>query len=139
MLHTEVVSGKTLELLKKLEAENAMTRFNLAGGTSLALYLGHRRSVDLDLFTPKPFDAAELERFLMDKYGFRTGFMERNTLKGSIDGKAIYRVRYKIVQHAGYYCHEALCHRRRWVTAKGFHRHRFPLHPFPFQFHVGNV
>ena len=30
MLHTEVVSGKTLELLKKLEAENAMTRFNLA-------------------------------------------------------------------------------------------------------------
>ena len=68
MLHTEVVSGKTLELLKKLEAENAMTRFNLAGGTSLALYLGHRRSVDLDLFTPKPFDAAELERFLMDKY-----------------------------------------------------------------------
>ena len=86
MLHTEVVSGKTLELLKKLEAENAMTRFNLAGGTSLALYLGHRRSVDLDLFTPKPFDAAELERFLMDKYGFRTGFMERNTLKGSIDG-----------------------------------------------------
>ncbi len=53
MLHTEVVSGKTLELLKKLEAENAMTRFNLAGGTSLALYLGHRRSVDLDLFTPK--------------------------------------------------------------------------------------
>ena len=27
-----------------------MTRFNLAGGTSLALYLGHRRSVDLDLF-----------------------------------------------------------------------------------------
>lgn len=28
MLHTEVVSGKTLELLKKLEAENAMTRFN---------------------------------------------------------------------------------------------------------------
>lgn len=30
MLHTEVVSGKTLELLKKLEAESD-TRFNLAG------------------------------------------------------------------------------------------------------------
>ena len=84
--YTRKLSRETLELLKKLEAENAMTRFNLAGGTSLALYLGHRRSVDLDLFTPKPFDAAELERFLMDKYGFRTGFMERNTLKGSIDG-----------------------------------------------------
>ena len=28
MLHTEVVSGKTLELLKKLEAENAMNFFS---------------------------------------------------------------------------------------------------------------
>ena len=57
MLYTQTVAPRTLELLKKLEAENAMTRFNLAGGTSLALYLGHRRSVDLDFFTPKPFDA----------------------------------------------------------------------------------
>ncbi len=46
MLHTETVAGSTLELLKKLEAENAMSDFNLAGGTSLALYLGHRISVD---------------------------------------------------------------------------------------------
>lgn len=69
MLHTETVAGPTLELLKKLEAENMMASFNLAGGTSLALYLGHRISVDLDLFTPDPFDAVELEKFLMDKYG----------------------------------------------------------------------
>lgn len=68
MLHTETVAGSTLELLKKLEAENAMADFNLAGGTSLALYLGHRISVDLDLFTLKPFDATELETFLRDKY-----------------------------------------------------------------------
>ena len=54
MLHTETVAGSTLGLLKKLEAENVMSDFNLAGGTSLALYLGHRVSVDLDLFTPKP-------------------------------------------------------------------------------------
>ena len=50
MLYTETVAGPTLELLKKLEAEAAMSDFNLAGGTSLALYLGHRISVDLDLF-----------------------------------------------------------------------------------------
>ncbi len=42
MLYTETVAGSTLELLKKLEAENAMSDFNLAGGTSLALYLDHR-------------------------------------------------------------------------------------------------
>lgn len=89
MLHTETVAGPTLELLRKLEAESVMAGFNLAGGTSLALYLGHRTSVDLDLFTPEPFDAAQLEKFLADKYGFRTDFMEKNTLKGTIDGVKI--------------------------------------------------
>jgi len=38
-----------------LESESVMSNFNLAGGTSLALYLGHRISVDLDLFTPESF------------------------------------------------------------------------------------
>lgn len=89
MLHTETVAGSTLELLRKLEAESVMSDFNLAGGTSLALYLGHRKSVDLDLFTPIPFDAGKLEKFLHDNYGFRTDFMEKNTLKGTIDGVKI--------------------------------------------------
>ncbi|WP_195668963.1 nucleotidyl transferase AbiEii/AbiGii toxin family protein [Bacteroides intestinalis] len=89
MLHTETVAGPTLGLLKKLEAENAMSDFNLAGGTSLALYLGHRISVDLDLFTQKPFDAKKMEEYLASKYGFRTDFMEKNTLKGTIDGVKI--------------------------------------------------
>lgn len=86
MLHTETVARSTLELLKMLESESVMSNFNLAGETSLALYLGHRISVDLDLFTPESFDAGKLEIFLRDKYGFRTDFMEKNTLKGTIDG-----------------------------------------------------
>ena len=57
MLYTETVTRSTLELLKKLEAERMMVGFNLAGGTSLSLYLGHRLSLDLDLFTPESFDA----------------------------------------------------------------------------------
>lgn len=89
MLHTETVTGATLELLKNLEAEIIMSDFNLAGGTSLALYLGHRISVDLDLFTSKSFDVAKLEMFLRDKYGFRTDYLEKNTLKGSIEGVKI--------------------------------------------------
>lgn len=89
MLHTETVARSTLELLKMLESESVMSNFNLAGGTSLALYLGHRISVDLVLFTPESFDAGKLEIFLLDKYGFRTDFMEKNTLKGTIDGVKI--------------------------------------------------
>ncbi|WP_234998009.1 nucleotidyl transferase AbiEii/AbiGii toxin family protein [Parabacteroides sp. Marseille-P3160] len=36
--------------------DEAFSRFVLVGGTSLALLLGHRISVDLYLFTDEPFD-----------------------------------------------------------------------------------
>ena len=49
MLHTETVERTTLELLRQLQAERATESFCLAGGTALALYLGHRKSIDLDL------------------------------------------------------------------------------------------
>lgn len=63
MLHTETVEGTTLGLLKNLLAEPRIASFCLAGGTALSLYLGHRRSVDLDLFSPAPFDVVELKEF----------------------------------------------------------------------------
>ena len=74
MLHTQTVAPQTLGLLKQLEAEPRLAAFNLAGGTALALYLGHRVSVDLDLFTPESFDAGELEAFLSQRYGFQTAW-----------------------------------------------------------------
>jgi hypothetical protein len=40
--------------------------FFLAGGVGLALRLGHRLSADLDWFTPRRFDAGELQRRLED-------------------------------------------------------------------------
>jgi len=39
-----------LELLKELMNENLFSDFNLVGGTSLALQMGHRNSIDIDLF-----------------------------------------------------------------------------------------
>ena len=63
-----------------------MNRFCLAGDTALALYMGHRKSVDLDLFTPLPFDVQELESMLREKYGLITDFTAKNTIKGNIAG-----------------------------------------------------
>jgi hypothetical protein len=34
--------------------------FFLVGGTALALQMGHRVSIDLDLFTPEVFDKIDL-------------------------------------------------------------------------------
>jgi len=56
MLHTNVVPSQTLELLKAVSAPLADSGFYLAGGTALALRLGHRVSVDLDFFTASEFD-----------------------------------------------------------------------------------
>jgi hypothetical protein len=50
MLYTQTVSEELLELLKKIMSDNLFLDFNLVGGTSLALQIGHRNSIDIDLF-----------------------------------------------------------------------------------------
>ncbi len=39
----------------------------LAGGTAIALYFGHRLSIDLDLFTPVSFDSLELSNIISNR------------------------------------------------------------------------
>ena len=51
MLQTRSVYPDTLGLLKELMKEPLLDNHFLVGGTSLALQMGHRFSVDLDLFT----------------------------------------------------------------------------------------
>jgi hypothetical protein len=77
-----------------MQDEN-LALFSLAGGTALALYLGHRRSVDLDLFTPKSFDAKKLEYYLIKKYDFKSSFLAENTLKGTVNDVKIDCITYR--------------------------------------------
>ncbi len=50
MLYYQTIDASTLELLKKLQGLEVFKNMRLAGGTSLALQIGHRKSIDLDLF-----------------------------------------------------------------------------------------
>ena len=50
MLHTETVLPSTLDLLKEIQNLQEVSDMRLVGGTALALHIGHRKSVDLDLF-----------------------------------------------------------------------------------------
>ena len=50
MLHLEAIEPKTLELLRKLQSLSIFEHSRLVGGTALALQLGHRKSIDLDMF-----------------------------------------------------------------------------------------
>lgn len=53
-MHKEILTKeqiKLLPLVKKFSND-----FFLVGGTAIALHIGHRRSIDFDLFTSKKFD-----------------------------------------------------------------------------------
>lgn len=50
MLHYQTIDAKTLELLKNIQEISIFNKLRLVGGTSLALQIGHRLSIDLDLF-----------------------------------------------------------------------------------------
>lgn len=86
MLHTETVSPSTLEFLKQLMQDVHLQSFVLAGGTSLSLQLGHRISIDLDLFSITPFNETDLSSYLSSEYDFELDFISRHTLKGEIRG-----------------------------------------------------
>ena len=89
MLHTETLTNSTLELIKKLMRDAVFDKFVLVGGTSLSLQLGYRISVDIDLFSNETFNENELLEYLRINYSFELDFLDKETLKGEIDGVKI--------------------------------------------------
>jgi hypothetical protein len=63
-------------------SDEVFNDFNLVGGTALSLKLGHRRSIDIDLFTNKDFDAKSIKLHLEDHYNVE----KVQTLKNGVFG-----------------------------------------------------
>jgi hypothetical protein len=57
---TTVLTATQQAVLERLSAVPVVHTFYLAGGTGLALHLGHRRSVDFDFFRQEQFDPNRL-------------------------------------------------------------------------------
>ncbi len=68
MLQYKTIDPGTLQLLKSLQAMPVMQGLRLVGGTALALQLGHRKSVDLDLFGEISAEPLEIRRELEEKH-----------------------------------------------------------------------
>jgi len=68
MLQKQAVPKKLLELLIELEKIPELNSFNLAGGTALALQMGHRKSIDIDLFTTEIFDENSIIEIFTSKF-----------------------------------------------------------------------
>lgn len=56
MLQTQTVVPELMELLRELMKVDSFSDFYLVGGTSLSLQIGHRNSIDIDLFGNKEID-----------------------------------------------------------------------------------
>jgi hypothetical protein len=61
MLRKEAVSPQLLKLLQHLMSLPELHKHQLVGGTALALQIGHRVSVDIDLFSPNETNYNEIE------------------------------------------------------------------------------
>ena len=95
MLHIETIKPETLDLLKRLMSDDFLKSYNLVGGTSLALQMGHRISIDLDLFSTTALQTDELEKYLKENYDGFEKLRENNfTLISEIKGVKVDFINY---------------------------------------------
>lgn len=88
-LFENTVSTEMLSLLKKLMKDGMFNDLRLVGGTALSLLIGHRKSIDIDLFTDKTntkFDTNALADYLGINYRFKTLSISKLGLFGNIEG-----------------------------------------------------
>lgn len=95
MLQTQAVEPRLLELLKFLMSQPIFNNFNLVGGTALALQLGHRKSIDIDLFGKAEIEVDEFTDILSE-YGIVELLKKsKNILVLSVEGIKLDFVHYK--------------------------------------------
>ncbi len=81
-MFTKTLLPDTLRAIKLVSDFPEIQTAYLAGGTALALQIGHRVSVDLDFFITEPFNKTTLVR----KLGSYRGFVLVGTAEGTIWG-----------------------------------------------------
>lgn len=93
--HLTGLNARQIKTLHNLGSRMRERGFYLAGGTSVAIYFGHRKSVDLDWFTPNRFgDALVLAAWLREQ---GLPFITEQTAPGTLHG-TIYDVRVSFLE-----------------------------------------
>jgi hypothetical protein len=62
-LYWDTVNQELKECLEFLMQSDQFQKFRLVGGTALSLHLGHRISVDIDLFSEEPYGSLNFDSF----------------------------------------------------------------------------
>lgn len=82
-LYYNTVTPLLLNVLKKIMAVEELKLFRVVGGTALSLQLGHRESVDIDLFTDAEYGSIDFQA--IDKY-LKSNFIYTDTYNFDIIG-----------------------------------------------------
>lgn len=72
-IYRSTVTETLWDVLEELMGWEEVEPFRLVGGTSLSLLLGHRKSVDIDLFTDAPYkslDFSLIEKKIKETFSF---------------------------------------------------------------------
>lgn len=87
--HREVITGPTEATLHTLRDASLLNQFYLAGGTGLALQLGHRLSHDLDFFGEDLFDEEILIQHVQKLESFSLTAKAPHTIYATIGGTKV--------------------------------------------------
>ena len=87
--HPEVITSSTEQTLHHLSTASLLSDFYLAGGTGLALQLGHRISEDLDFFTTDLFNEDALIQRIQRMPDFSVVAKAPSTLHANIQGTKV--------------------------------------------------
>jgi hypothetical protein len=72
-MHWNTVTPLLREILEKVMDDSLFDPFRLVGGTALSLQIGHRESVDIDLFTDAEYgkiDFAAIDHFFTERFTY---------------------------------------------------------------------
>ncbi len=94
--HPEVMPETQQTMLRSLASIVADREMYLAGGTALAIQLGHRRSVDLDWFSPSAIEPMALAADLRSAgIPFQVTDVDKGTLHGKAGGVKLSFLEYR--------------------------------------------
>jgi len=106
-MYKQAIDEHTERVFRTLALLDEAKKFYLAGGTALALQLGHRLSVDLDCFSQEDFSNNAIKRRLALAGNFSVSGEEEGTIHGVLDEVKVsflyypYKLLFPLLSHEG--------------------------------------
>ena len=120
-MHSQVLTERTKNTLALLVASKILpVRAYLAGGTAIALHLGHRISLDLDFFTPQQFQTEEVLESLKKIQKFKLSKTDWGTILGDFPSVkfSLFYYQYPLIEKTVNYQGIAVAGLKDLITSK---------------------